>query len=190
MLPHNLVLAVIAAFAMGLLTFIGPCAPARIASADRGIGRAYAYIGGAGIGFALLGALGALLFSAIFLFSPVMYVAIGAVAIFTGIRQIAFSHNHAAGRLIDTPALAGVSGFASAFTLAPCCSTIVIATLTLTSNAAASAVILAAYGIGHALPMLGLQAAINRLGHLIETPLELALGGISLALGAYYLVLA
>jgi cytochrome c biogenesis protein CcdA len=190
MLPHNLALATLAAFGLGILTFIGPCAPARLATADRGQSRAFGYIAGATAGFATLGALGALLFTAIFLFSPIMYVAIGVIAIVTGIRQLTVRHDHQKRKAVDNPVLAALSGFASAFTLAPCCSTIIIATLTLTSNAAATATILAAFGLGHTAPMLGLQAAINRLGSVIEAPLELALGGTSLALGVYYLVLA
>jgi cytochrome c biogenesis protein CcdA len=191
-MTHSIPLAIVAAFGTGLVTFIGPCAPARIAASRNGLILAMSYVAGTALGFAILGAIGGMLFEAIFRYSPIMYAIIGIIAIVTGIHQLwptDDGHSHNA-KAPDSLFLSALSGFASSYTLAPCCSPIVISALTITTNPADSAAILGAFGIGHALPMLGLQTIVNRFAHRFGSVMTVALAGLSIGLGAYYLVLA
>lgn len=194
LLPNTVPLAVPAAFVIGAVTFVGPCAPARLTSSGNSKMAALSIIYAIGtmLGFATLGALGSLLFEAVFVISPWMYAIIGVAAIVAGVRELLVrdeAHDHAAKATSTLSSFA--SGYASAWTLAPCCTPIVVAAITISSAPWQTALVLAAYGLGHSLPILLLQRFTAFLTRpRTQDVISLALGGLGIALGAYYLVLA
>ena len=198
MLPTSIPLAVLVAIGIGIITFIGPCAPTRLAVATDArndeLPTGLLFIAGTTVGFGILGLLGSLLFTMIFAVSPIMYAIIGVVAIVNGLRELwphdDHQHEPTKGKHFGRLG-AFAAGFGSAWTLAPCCTPIVIAAITIAPNALSVGLILAAFGAGHAVPVMGIQ----RLTALFSSPkweqsISLALGALSLGFGAYYIALA
>ncbi len=198
MLPHALGLAVVVAFGIGIVTFIGPCAPARLSSirstARNELRDALLYAGATAAGFATLGAVGSYLFAAVFMLSPYMYAALGIIAIVGGVRELygLGAHTHDERNASSpNPWTAVAAGYASAWTLAPCCTPVVTAAIGIAASPVQAALVLGAFGFGHALPIIGLQriasfATQPRVRELVT----FTTGGLGIAIGLYYLILA
>ena len=205
-------LAVPVVFAAGAATGIGPCAAPRyvaVAALSGAASRPWTVVAAFGAG--VIGAYVALGFAAgtvamLWSASPAIYLALAiglaSSAVVTLLRAGSPAHTSCAGGRHAPPraSLGGafLLGASSTFIVAPCCTPVVagIAGLTIASGRTAEgAGLLAAFGCGHALPVLLGGALGSRLGAAVRSldacgaPAVVA-GGLAFALAAYYAVLA
>jgi cytochrome c biogenesis protein CcdA len=200
-------------FAAGAATGIGPCAAPRyvaVAALAGATSRPWTVLApfGAGLAgaYAVLGlATGTL--AALWSASRAVYLALAiglaVSALATLMRDGARSHGACTTRRAAAPARASTGGVfllgaSSAFVVAPCCTPAIaaIAGLTVTSgHVADGAALLAAFGCGHALPVLATGALASRLTMIVRRldaagATAVVGGGLMLALAAYYGILA
>lgn len=198
------------AVAAGVVTSIGPCAAPRyiaVAACAQAARRPWTIVAAFACGlvcaYVMLGiAAGAI--GALWAASAAVYALVAAALAVSGALTLARVrgglHSH------DTPsnernAAAGgvfLLGASSAFVVSPCCTPVVaaIASLTMTSRHAADGVfLLAAFGCGHALPVVAAGALGTRLSLGLrrvatsQAP-SIVAGSLMLVLAAYYGVLA
>jgi cytochrome c-type biogenesis protein len=194
-------------FAAGALTGVGPCAAPRcvavaaLANAAKRPRCAIAafVIGlvGANVALGLAGgALGNLLAA-----SGMLYVALALVLGVTGMLVLwrgDATHRHdvrVRGGSLGGAFLLGVSG---AFVVAPCCTPVLASIAGLTTGGGPSvgaALLLAAFGLGHASPVVGAGALGTRVARLLRRASAshapaIVSGGLMLALAGYYGALA
>lgn len=199
--------ALLFAFAVGLASSIGPCTPARlmwltnvVSTTRRPWAHILAFVGGTValyVCFALVGVLA----DTVLRYEPWVYAALGVASIWFGIREVWFAdraHSHAAD-MRDTPTSLGsafLQGLGFGALIQPCCTPVLfmVATTVAPSSVWYAALVLFAFGIGHGLPAFAVGPAA-RLRRFIETRgwgvgLTMAMGGISVAIGSYFLLMA
>ena len=202
------------AAAAGVATSFGPCAAPRFAVAAgliaqrSGLRRAVtvaSLVGGLCAGYVGLGIAGGAA-GLLARYSTIAYWCVSALLIASGINALVRAHASAscdAGCSVrDKPAAAG-AGFAAgigfAAVLSPCCGPLAAAIAGLTSasgSTIATAEILAAFAVGHSLPLIafaGAYARIEGLVHRARPALSAAStvgGALMVAMGAYYGLLA
>ena len=193
-----------AAFAAGALTSIGPCvAPRYVAVAavlqrgGRRVPAVLVFVAGLLAGYAVLG-FGAGIVGSLVAHAGVLYVALAAGLVVCGLVQLLRNpapagHQHGL-RGSGTFAL----GAGSTLIVSPCCTPIVAAIAGMGAfdgRPAISALFLATFALGHALPLLALAVTGSLFAGPFATPDGRALtatisGTLMLALGAYYGMLA
>ena len=200
-------------FAAGAVTGIGPCAAPRfvaVAALTAGARRrslvALAFGAGVACAYVALGLAGGSL-GTLWSASRTIYVALAIVLAFSAFATL-LRHAHEAHATCDrvdtangVPASAGgvfLLGASSAFVVAPCCTPVLAALAGITvasGRLAEGSALLAAFGLGHALPVM-LTGAIGAKLSVALRPLSasgapaVVAGGLLLALAAYYGVLA
>lgn len=201
-------LAVVFAFAVGVVSSLGPCTPARLVwltTAAAGSRRPWAFIGAFVCGtmclyasFALIGAYASLLLR----YEPWIYGILGATSIWFGIREVwGADHQHAHGAEGQTRAPASLGGaflqgLGFGALLQPCCTPVLfmVATTVAPTSVLFAAIVLLAFGVGHGLPAFAVGPATRFLRWLqvrgFAPTFAMALGGISIGIGGYFLLMA
>lgn len=199
--------ALLFAFVVGVVSSIGPCTPARLmwltnaASQSR---RPWSYIAafvGGTVALYVCFALVGVLASVVLRYEPWIYVGLGLTSIWFGIKEVWFAdrhHSHGAENA-DTPRSLGgafLQGLGFGALVQPCCTPVLfmVATTVAPSSVWYAAVVLFAFGVGHGLPAFAVGPAA-RLRNWIDTRgwgtgLTMALGGVSVAIGGYFLLMA
>lgn len=198
--------ALLFAFGIGVVSAAGPCTPARLVwltNAAAGARRPWAFIA-AFVGgtvclyasFALVGALADVMLH----YQPWIYAIIGVTSIWFGIREIwqADYHEHATGASGRPSSLgaAFLQGLGFGALVQPCCTPVLfmVATTVAPQSIPYAALVLLAFGLGHGLPAFAVGPATRFLHWLhdrgLSTTVAMALGGISIGIGGYFLLLA
>jgi cytochrome c biogenesis protein CcdA len=192
------------AFVYGALSSVGPCAGPRLlaltaldASRASRWAAGLAWVAGSAVSYALVGAVGSAAASVIS--SPLLYwllaaaCACGAAAAFAGDRERECCERRASA----TASTAFVAGFAGTIAGAGCCGPIALVFVQAASAKGApfGAAMLALFALGQGLPTLAVAAGCSKLRHLAasrdaRSAIQTVSGGLLLALGAYYGMLA
>lgn len=198
-----------AAFVAGLVSSAGPCVAPRylILGALTGTRTwredartAALFVSGLACVYAAFGAAASWLAHAIAWSTPI-YVTLAATLTFCGLRSICTVGREcrAESPRIGTPAgSAFVLGASSALVISPCCMPFVLGAVSAAAAASApfvGAAMLATFSVGHAVPLVAASAAFGCLRRYARYrfPTEagsVVNGGLMLALGMYYAVLA
>jgi len=164
--------APLAAFVAGVATSVGPCnAPRLLAAAGIATGKpatrwthAGALTAGLTSAYALFG-VAASVFSGAFRYSSAIFIGMAVLLAFFGARTLVEERSgECCERRIERPASVGASfllGTSFAFVVSPCCTPVVAAIVAYSAgsgNAAFGALCLAAFALGHAVPLLLLAA--------------------------------
>jgi cytochrome c biogenesis protein CcdA len=200
-------------FVAGAVTSVGPCAAPRyvalaaLVNASRKPGRVIAaFVAGLAGAYVVLGvaagAIGALWTISRFVYAA-LAVTLAVAGLVTLLRGAGASHAHGNVRAHEAGARASLGGTfllgaSSAFVVSPCCTPVVagIAGLTTASGHTGEGVaLLAAFAVGHALPIVSAGALGTRvvaaLRHLTASHASAVVAGtLMLALAVYYGVLA
>jgi cytochrome c biogenesis protein CcdA len=198
--------ALLFAFAVGAVSSLGPCTPARLMWLTNAAGssrRPWPLIGAFVLGtlvlyvtFALVG----MLADVVLRYEPWIYTILGVASVWFGIRQIwDADHHHAhtsAGSSTVSLGGAFLQGVGFGALVQPCCTPVLfmVATTVAPTSMVYASVILILFGIGHALPALAVGPAV-RVRTWIEargwmTGVATAFGGVSIAIGGYFLFMA
>jgi cytochrome c biogenesis protein CcdA len=197
-------------FAAGAFSSFGPCvAPRFIAVAGMSAGRrpretamlVGAFVCGLAAAYACFGAVASVLGKAV-QYSTVVYAILAiALACAGSVTLWGFERHSCANDAIRKNTGAGASflfGAFSALVVSPCCTPLAIAVIAYTSASADplyGSGLLAAFAIGHALPLIGAGAAAHHLSTLVlganlRNAANTVGAALMLALAAYYAVLA
>ncbi len=196
------------AFLAGVASSIGPCAAPRLALIGILSGtRSYAetvrqsafFVAGLASVYACFGAAATWLVRAIE-WSMVAYCFLAALLVANALRSILVVPRSNC----DVPSHAGMRGGAfvlgasSAFVVSPCCTPFAVAaaaTAAAGSSPLSGAAVLAAFAVGHCVPLVAAMTTVGRLACVVRwcpprEAISLVSGGVMLAIGAYYAVLA
>jgi cytochrome c biogenesis protein CcdA len=198
------------AFLVGVVTSTGPCLGSKIAcvvgmtietSWRQRIAIRISFACGLACAFALI-VLSASAFFSINAASTWMYIALSATLSWQGIRAIAFARSHDCRALPGLRAIppslcrALIAGATYAFVSSPCCTPVLasVAGTAASLRPTYAAAIAAAFGLGHATPVLAGSSLAGRawesLAGSARDALTVVGGGTMLALGGYYALLA
>jgi cytochrome c-type biogenesis protein len=196
------------AFGVGIVTSAGPCLGPRLASLAglaanaRGAHRVRivtAFVGGLCLSYTLIAASSAL-FSRVTALSMWVYAALAALLAWNGLRTLIVGERACVHGATGAGSCgsAFVSGASFAFVASPCCTPIVASVAGIAGLNDAhwfGLGVAAAFALGHAVPVIlaSLGAAGARvvgLSHAWRLPLSVVGGGVMLALGGYYALLA
>jgi cytochrome c biogenesis protein CcdA len=196
------------AYAAGIVTSAGPCLAPKIASVvGMSIGETQRRRAAVGVAFACglscayaLIALSASAFVRLSAASMWVYLSLSAMLILQGVRAIVCRTTHECSQTSPTGAnrpsfcQALIAGAAYAFVLSPCCTPIIASVAGIASSLAPmhAAGVAAAFGLGHATPVLAGSSLLGWAPHSLAGREVLAVigGGTMLALGCYYALLA
>ncbi len=198
-------------FFAGVVSSIGPCTAPRlvallalVADAKRPARVTAAFVAGLIATYALFGVAAALVGRLLDL-QPYVYAIVSISAIAAGLWQLVRAEGShacsqiAGGHRAAEPALgaAMLLGASFALVISPCCTPLVVAVVAYASVAGAvhAASLLAAFALGHAVPLALAAASGSRLGRLfahVANPQAVGIvsGALMLGLGLYYAALA
>jgi cytochrome c-type biogenesis protein len=197
------------AFAAGVLSSIGPCIAPRllalaavVTNARRPLRLTAAFVTGLVAAYASFGLVGSLL-GEVRALQTAIYALVACAAFVGGVRQLvvvgAHAHEHACDAHAPhgtTPSLGGAAllGASFAFVVSPCCTPLVVALVAYAGNVgspSAAAALLAAFALGHALPLFAVAFGGARIGRIVgrvanAQAVAVVSGALLIGLGAYY----
>ncbi len=193
-----------AAFGAGITTSTGPCiAPRFLAAVTLCAGtsgarrwlRLGSFVAGSALSFVAACSAGSAI-ARIGAYSVQTYAVLATVCVIAGIAGIVRTHECANGRTSPSCGAAFLGGGAAGIVGAPCCGPLAALAGAGWAMAGRDPLVPAAFALGHAVPFVALavgsSARIDRLLRLrwpVEASATIA-GGLAVALGAYYAVLA